>query len=208
MGPGMEGGLLAVRSVARTAGYQALKHRILERFLRILNNFALKNKKIIYFLPLGTKIAIDIVYSSTAIYKLRGIIMNELSTFNSLFDNIFGSDYVGARYVASPRVDIKEEKDAYTLEMELPGHCEKDVNIELDKDNLTVSSVENEAKEKSDKNGKYILKERTSRSFCRRFILPKDVDSEKISAKFANGVLTIDMQKKANCAPKRIEIGA
>lgn len=138
--------------------------------------------------------------------------MNELSTFNSLFNDIFGTDYSPVVYRTSfstPKVDIKEENNAYTLEMELPGRSEKDVNIELDHDNLTVSSVEEETKEKkSDKKEKYILKERHSQAFCRRFTLPSDVDSEGITASFTNGVLTINLQKKPVAAPKKIAITA
>lgn len=144
--------------------------------------------------------------------KIRGVIMNELSTFNSLFNDIFGTDYSPVVYrtsLATPKVDIKEENNAYTLEMELPGRCEKDVNIELDHDNLIVSSVEEETKEKkSDKKEKYILKERHSQTFCRRFTLPSDVDSEAITASFTNGVLTINMQKKPVASPKKIAITA
>lgn len=138
--------------------------------------------------------------------------MNELSTFNSLFNDIFGTDYSPVVYrttLSNPKVDIKEENNAYTLEMEIPGRSEKDVNIELDHDNLTVSSVEEETKEKKcDKKEKYILKERHCQSFSRRFTLPADVDSDAITASFANGVLTINMQKKPVAAPKKIAITA
>ncbi|MCQ2589801.1 MAG: Hsp20/alpha crystallin family protein [Treponema sp.] len=137
--------------------------------------------------------------------------MNELSTFNSLFNDLFGADYSPAVYrngCYAPKVDIKEEKNAYTLEMELPGKCEKDVNIELDHDNLTISSVEEkETNEKKEKD-KFILKERTCRAFSRRFILPSDVDSESITANFKNGVLTVNLQKKPVAAPKKIAISA
>lgn len=138
--------------------------------------------------------------------------MNELSLldsfFNDVLDNANGVMYRGS--MSAPRVDVTEEDGAYTLEMELPGRTEKDVNIELDHDNLTISSKICEEKDsKEDKKAKktrYLLKERRCSEFARRFTLPKDVDAENISASFKNGVLTINMVKKAVAAPKKIEI--
>lgn len=138
--------------------------------------------------------------------------MNELSLLNSLFNDVMND--AGCRTYnynyATPRVDVKENDDAYTLEMELPGRTEKDVNIELNHDNLTISSNKEEHKEekKDSKNGKYILKERRTSNFERRFALPKDVDSEKISANFKNGVLTVNMMKKPQATTKKIAIEA
>ncbi len=139
--------------------------------------------------------------------------MNELSIFDSLFNDIMGNTACVMNTVTAPRVDVKEEDNAYTLEMELPGRSEKDVNIELDHDNLTIASVKEEVKEskedkKEKKNTKYILKERRSSSFERRFTLPADVDAESITASFKNGILTVNMAKKAIAAPKRIAIEA
>jgi len=137
--------------------------------------------------------------------------MNELSFLDSLFNDVLGDAAPHAVYsYATPRVDVKEEDNAYTLEMELPGRTEKDVNIELDHDNLTISSKQEESKEekKDMKKGKYILKERRTASFERRFKLPNDVSEDGITANFKNGILTINMQKKAIAAPKRIAIEA
>lgn len=137
--------------------------------------------------------------------------MNELSYFDSLFDALRDAApnvYTHAP-AFSPKVDVLEEKDSYILEMELPGRCEKDVNIELNQDILTISSVKEDKKEeKSEKNKKYLLKERRCSSFERRFTLPKDVAAESISASFKNGILTINMVKKAEASPKMIEIKA
>ncbi len=138
--------------------------------------------------------------------------MNELSFIDSLFNDMMGNTPSVMYCTNTPRVDVKEEDNAYTLEMELPGRSEKDVNIELDHDNLTIASKVEETKEtkedKKDKKTKYILKERRSSSFERRFTLPSDVDAESIKANFKNGILTINMAKKAIAAPKKIAIEA
>lgn len=130
--------------------------------------------------------------------------MNELSLLNSLFNDIMDNTGYRTYNYATPRVDVKENDDGYTLEMELPGRTEKDVNIELNNDNLTISS--NKEEKKDSKNGKYILKERRTSNFERRFALPKDVDTEKISANFKNGVLTVNMMKKPQSTTKKIAI--
>ena len=80
--------------------------------------------------------------------------MNELSLIDSLFNDVLDStpSVMYRAGVSAPRVDVTEDEGAYTLEMELPGRTENDVNIELDHDNLTISSKVCEEKEsKEDK---------------------------------------------------------
>lgn len=137
--------------------------------------------------------------------------MNELSFLNTLFNDVFENTQSTVYSTAcSPRVDVKEEEKSYILEMELPGRSEKDVNIELDHDNLTIASKEEEPKDKNtnENKSKYILKERRISNFTRRFTLPADVNSDDISASFKNGILTICMGKKEIAAPKKITIEA
>ncbi|MBR1638199.1 MAG: Hsp20/alpha crystallin family protein [Treponema sp.] len=142
--------------------------------------------------------------------------MNELSLFNSLFDDVFGGSNAAPAVLCrtgftAPKVDVIEEDNAYTLEMELPGRTENDINIELDHDNLTIASKTEEEKEekeskKDKKNKKYLLQERRTTSFTRRFSLPQDIDSDSIAASFKNGILTVTMKKKELAAPKQIAV--
>jgi len=133
--------------------------------------------------------------------------MNELSLINSIFNDVLGNPQSTVyTAVSSPKVDVKEEENSYVLEMELPGRSENDVSIELDHDNLTISSKLEE--QNDEKKSKYILRERHLRSFERRFTLPADVNSEEINASFKNGILTINMGKKEIAAPKKIAITA
>lgn len=134
--------------------------------------------------------------------------MNALSIYDSLLNDVLGCNAnLYANAVAAPRVDVLENKDGYEIQMELPGRCEKDVNIELDQDRLKISSVE-EKEKKAEKNEKYLLKERNSLGFERSFSLPKNVNLESINANFKNGVLTVTMQKKEEELPRKILIGA
>ena len=113
--------------------------------------------------------------------------MNDLALFNDLF-NDFGDDgytmpaFSYKKMFHMPKVDVKENKENYTLTMDMPGKTDKDVDIELNQNVLTVSS------------------------FKRSFTLPDDVDSEKLTANVKNGVLTVSMPRKALAQPKHIAI--
>lgn len=135
--------------------------------------------------------------------------MNDFSIFDTLFNNVMADNACLYAKNSTPRVDVLEQKDAYTLEMELPGRSENDVNIEVDYKNLKISSVKEEAKNDSEnEKPKYVLRERGSRDFERNFILPEDVDTESIKANFKNGILTINMAKRENAVPRKIEVQA
>ena len=138
--------------------------------------------------------------------------MNELSLFDSLFNNTMDSVFNNYRTVSVPKVDVKETGNAYSLDMELPGRTENDVNIELDHNTLTISSKKEETTEKSEgteknnNSGKWLIRERRTSEFSRSFRLPEDVDNENVKATFKNGILNVMMPRKALATPKRIAI--
>ena len=140
--------------------------------------------------------------------------MNELSLFNNFFDDVLPAmpDFTFTRTTSLPKVDVKETKDSYDMYMDLPGMDENDVNVELDHNVLKISSVRTENKEdkgdKSEKEGKYLIRERRMTSFSRSFTLPEDVDGSKISATFKNGILALTMPRTSAPAPKKIAITA
>lgn len=138
--------------------------------------------------------------------------MNELSLFDSLFNNTMDSVFNNYRTVSVPKVDVKETENAYSLDMELPGRTENDVNIELDHNTLTISSKKEETTEKSEgteknnNSGKWLIRECRTSEFSRSFRLPEDVDNENVKATFKNGILNVMMPRKALATPKRIAI--
>jgi HSP20 family protein len=101
-------------------------------------------------------------------------------------------------------VDVREEKDRYVLEAELPGLTEKDIEVKVEDNLLTISSKKDEKREEK-RNG-YLIRERRSSAFQRSFVLPTDVDKENITAQFKNGILTLDMKKLASAQPKSIPV--
>ena len=140
--------------------------------------------------------------------------MNELALFNDLF-NDFGDEgysfptFSYKKMFQAPKVDVKEDKESYTLTMDLPGKTDKDVDIELNQNVLTISSKKEESKEeKSDKKDetKWLIRERTYSSFKRSFSLPEDVNTEKLAASVKDGILTVSMPRKLLAQPKKIAI--
>lgn len=94
---------------------------------------------------------------------------------------------------AVPKVDVKESKDGYEISAELPGIDEKDVELTIDGNVLTLSG-EKKA-EREEKKDNYHWSERTYGSFRRSFTLPDGVNADKADAKFAKGVLTVTLPK-------------
>jgi HSP20 family protein len=92
-----------------------------------------------------------------------------------------------------PAVDVKETDKTYVLEADLPGMTDRDVDVRIEGDTLTLSSHKEE--EREDNREGYLRRERYSRRFQRSFRLPEDVDRDKIEAKFQNGVLTLNMPR-------------
>ncbi|HIW36709.1 MAG TPA: Hsp20/alpha crystallin family protein [Candidatus Treponema faecavium] len=143
--------------------------------------------------------------------------MNSLAFFNprftsDLFDVIdrnFASMMPTTEKSGSlvPKVDVRETKDAYILDMDLPGVSEKDVAINL-KDKVLSISSQKEEKTEEKKDGEWLIRERRSASFARHFTLPDDIDAENVSAEFQNGVLTVNIPRKAETKPKTIAITA
>ena len=117
------------------------------------------------------------------------------SDINRLFD-AFMSPFDRNDYNNNvmPKLDIAEMKDKYEIKAELPGMDEKSINLSIDDGLLTISGEKKSETENKDKG--YYLKECSYGSFSRAVRLPENIAEDKIAAKFANGVLTIDMPKK------------
>ena len=104
-----------------------------------------------------------------------------------------------------PAVDIRETEKSWLLEADLPGFDDKDIEIHLDSNTLTIESKKSEEK-KEEKTG-YMVQERRMSSFSRSFTLPENADRESIGAVFKNGVLTVEIGKLAEAQKRVIQIG-
>ena len=106
----------------------------------------------------------------------------------------------------NPSVDIFENKDQIVLEAELPGISPEDVNISIENNVLTIHGERRF--EKKDDGDNFHRVERSYGSFTRSFTLPPTVSSEGVNANFDNGVLRLELAKREEAKPRRIEIKA
>jgi HSP20 family protein len=110
----------------------------------------------------------------------------------------------GEAAVFKPRFDVKETKDEYLFRADLPGIDEKDLDISLTGNRLTVSGKrEAERREQSET---YYAYERSFGSFSRSFTLPDSADSDRAEADLKNGVLTISIPKRPEHQPRKISL--
>ena len=95
----------------------------------------------------------------------------------------------------NPRVDISETDKEIKITAELPGMDDKDIDVSLNKDSLTIKGEKKEEKEENSKD--YHRSERSYGSFSRTISLPAEVDTDKIKADFRKGLLTVMLPKTA-----------
>jgi HSP20 family protein len=108
--------------------------------------------------------------------------------------------------VFTPRFEVKETKDAYVFKADLPGIDEKDLDISLTGNRLTVSG-KREA-EQREENDRFYAYERSYGSFSRSFTLPDGADVDHANADMKHGVLMISIPKKPEHQPRKISLKA
>lgn len=131
-----------------------------------------------------------------------------MPSFRRMLDWEPGVRYESSFSVPTPAVDVTEADGAYKVSAELPGMTEKDIEVEMSGDTLTLKGEKREEKEQKEKN--FYVSERSYGSFQRSFYVPEGVDRDKVTAEFAKGVLTITMPKTAKAVEqqKKIEVKA
>ena len=127
---------------------------------------------------------------------------------DSLFDNFYRGFDIGpfeSRLGAfSPKVDVTENDKEIKISAELPGMDEKDIEVSLHNDMLTIKGEKKE--EKEDKGKDYYRMERSYGSFLRTIPLPAEVETDKVEAKFKKGVLSITLPKTAKAVAETKKI--
>jgi len=134
--------------------------------------------------------------------------MGVRSEINRLFDSVTGqSDRDSAGVFDgdwAPAVDILENGDKVVVRSELPGLTEKDIEVDILGDTLTIKG-EKKA-ENGEKDRHYHRQERLYGSFHRSIALPGEVAAEKAKASFKSGVLEIEVPKKEEAKPRQIKV--
>jgi len=103
-----------------------------------------------------------------------------------------------------PAVDIYEDPQKVVLKLEVPGIEEKDLDVRVENNTLTVKGERKFDKEEKEENFHRI--ERRYGSFYRAFTLPSTVDTENVQANYTAGVLKLELKKKAEAQPKQIKV--
>jgi HSP20 family protein len=104
----------------------------------------------------------------------------------------------------APPVDVYEDEHNVILKIEVPGIDEKDIDVRIENNVLTVHGERKFEKEEKEENFRRV--ERQYGSFTRTFTLPTTVDAEKVSANYDKGILKIALPKKAEAKPKQIKV--
>jgi len=125
---------------------------------------------------------------------------------NRLFRDSFGEGREEALTTTSfaPSVDVYEDEHNVTLKIEVPGIDEKDIDVRIENNTLTVHGERKFEKDEKEEN--YRRVERQYGSFTRSFTLPNTVNHENVTANYDKGVLKIKLAKKAEAKPKQIKV--
>ena len=123
---------------------------------------------------------------------------------NSLFRDLNDSDSPLTTAAFVPAVDIYEDEKKVMLKLEVPGIDEKDLDVSVENNTLTVKGERKFESEEKEENFHRI--ERRYGSFYRAFTLPSTVDTEHVQAKYNAGVLKLELLKKPEAQPKQIKI--
>jgi HSP20 family molecular chaperone IbpA len=124
-----------------------------------------------------------------------------------IMNSVFDGDFFGGEAACrAPAVDVREEEDRYVIEAELPGLSEKDVKLELKDGILSLATAKAEEKSEEDKKRRWLRRERREFSFQRSFELPENADGERIEARFKDGLLTVDLPKRPESAPRLVPV--
>ena len=117
---------------------------------------------------------------------------NDFDLWDEMFRDPF---FTGERESKLMKTDIKEKKDKYIVDIDLPGYEKDDIKIEVDNGYLIVNAKTSHHKDEKEE-GKYVRKERFVGECSRSFYVGEDVKQEDIKASFRNGTLKIEIPKK------------
>lgn len=146
-------------------------------------------------------------------YHPRQHLLNRPNGLNTLFDSFFDDFFGPALQVAAPvskrestalRVDIYENDAAVVINAELPGVAKEDIKLDVKGKCLTLGGERKSEEEVKD--ARHYRREIVFGSFERTFSLPFEIDTEKVTATFENGILRLEIAKPEEQQPRRIAI--
>ena len=114
----------------------------------------------------------------------------------SIFNDFLENEWMGRPGSTAPAINVKESKDAYTVEVAAPGMTKSDFSVNIDADNNLAISMEKKDEHKEENHEtRYLRREFSYAKFQQTMILPDDVDKDRITARVEDGVLLIGLPK-------------
>lgn len=104
------------------------------------------------------------------------------------------------------RIDVSENDKGYTVKADLPGVKKEDINVRVEGNLVSIEAQARSEKEEKDEGGKVLRSERYYGTIARSFSLGQDVDASKVQAKYADGVLSLELPKATTADSRRIAI--
>ena len=130
---------------------------------------------------------------------------------DNAFNDLFSDSALSRMNSTAPAVNVKDTENAYVMEVAVPGIKKEFCRVNIDDDGNLEIAIENKLEHKEEnKKEHYLRREISYSNYQQSYILPEDVDREKISAKVLNGVLEIELPKVVKNEQKvqrKIEIG-
>jgi HSP20 family protein len=137
----------------------------------------------------------------------------DLDSIQDELNRLFGRTFNGSEMTRPgstgswlPALDVYETADKIVVSAELPGLDPKEVEVSVEDSTLTIRGQRHFEQETDEQNYRRI--ERRYGSFTRSIRLPQTADTEKIDARFDKGMLTVEVPKREEAKPKRIEVKA
>ena len=130
-------------------------------------------------------------------------------TMNSLVNALFNTDasgFVSEANEYSPRMDMKETEDAFTVKLTMPGMEKDDIDISISDGVLTIKGETKEEEEKEDGKATWLVREHKHYAYYRSVRLPSDVEADKAEAEYRNGILKLVLPKAEEVKPKSIPV--
>ena len=113
-----------------------------------------------------------------------------------LFEDMFADPFFERKESRLMKTDIKEKKDKYLVNIDLPGYEKENIKVEIEDGYLTVHATTDSQKEEKEE-GKFVRRERYLGECSRSFYIGDDIKDEDIKASFKNGTLQLEIPKKA-----------
>ena len=121
---------------------------------------------------------------------------NDQNWLPTFFNDFFDNDWMMKTNATAPAINVVESDKDYKVEVAAPGMKKEDFNIHLGDNNELIITME-QKNENKEEHKKYLRREFAYSKFQQSFILPDDVEKEKISASVNDGILTIELPKHA-----------